>query len=592
MPDKPLTVFTYAASASLAAVALVYFFHPTYLFDGDGSASSAASRKRAIVGLQNPANDCFINCVLQSLAGLNDLRNFLIRENHRRNLVSPEIYDSVPTADPQGKPTNVQKVRSLQHGQVTLGLKEMIDRLNERPLYRKSISAMPFIRVLERAFGSTISKSQQDAQEFLQLVAERLSEEYHAGRKARRRWTHSGAAEADDVRSKENGNPSAGPDAEEGFPLEGKTEGIVECTHCHFTPKATPTSFVMLNLMVPQKSSSTLNECFDAHFKTEYIDDYRCDKCRLNQAVQILQTRLSKVKVDGERERLESDIEKISQAIENDPEKPPPDVSLPDSKQTPKRRIGRHVQITAFPKCLVIHLSRSIFDPRSYSMKNSARVTFPEYLPLGGLLNRKTYRLLGVITHKGTHSSGHYETYRRHQSHVPFPNPHVNQDSGPYSLQPVPPPTITLDTGTPSDPKVMDGSVGAPTVEEHPEGSTNDSSARSSGTHSLPSTQPSSAPEDATDETPKSPTPVLKETPPITKEDNRPDTSETHQSSLSALPSRPKEMVTRESSRLKRRKKPPQDRWWKISDDKIKECKTAEVLGMTREVYMLFYEME
>jgi len=41
-----------------------------------------------------------------------------------------------------------------------------------------------------------------------------------------------------------------------------------------------------------------------------------------------------------------------------------------------------------------------------------------------------------------------------------------------------------------------------------------------------------------------------------------------------------------------RRKKKSNDRWWRISDDKIKECKTGDVLAMQREVYLLFYELE
>jgi ubiquitin carboxyl-terminal hydrolase 16 len=45
------------------------------------------------------------------------------------------------------------------------------------------------------------------------------------------------------------------------------------------------------------------------------------------------------------------------------------------------------------------------------------------------------------------------------------------------------------------------------------------------------------------------------------------------------------------ASRLRRRRKPV-DRWWRISDEKIKECKTSDVLGMQKEVYLLFYEME
>jgi ubiquitin carboxyl-terminal hydrolase 16 len=35
-----------------------------------------------------------------------------------------------------------------------------------------------------------------------------------------------------------------------------------------------------------------------------------------------------------------------------------------------------------------------------------------------------------------------------------------------------------------------------------------------------------------------------------------------------------------------------QTRWWRISDEKIKEASTRDVLSMQREVYLLFYEIE
>jgi ubiquitin carboxyl-terminal hydrolase 16 len=44
-------------------------------------------------------------------------------------------------------------------------------------------------------------------------------------------------------------------------------------------------------------------------------------------------------------------------------------------------------------------------------------------------------------------------------------------------------------------------------------------------------------------------------------------------------------------SRLARRKK-QNNRWWRISDEKVKESRTSEVLGMQKEVYLLFYELE
>ena len=46
-----------------------------------------------------------------------------------------------------------------------------------------------------------------------------------------------------------------------------------------------------------------------------------------------------------------------------------------------------------------------------------------------------------------------------------------------------------------------------------------------------------------------------------------------------------------ENSPLKRKSRRTVNRWWRISDDKIKESKTSDVLGMQKEVYLLFYEL-
>lgn len=600
MPDKPLTVFTYAASASLAAVALVYFFHPTYLLDDPSSTASANSRKKGIIGLVNPANDCFINCNLQSLAGLGGLRVYLIREVHRRDLGGNEVYGVLPDEkdEEEGekkKKLDARMLLSLQAGEVTRGLKAMIDRLNERPIARKTISAAPFIRVLESAFGTTISKAQQDAQELLQIVAERLSEEYHAGHEARKRFRRRARTlihgmEPEDKLEKESldsdskresgqtalseteriltGRSEQGGmmDDEDGFPLEGKTEARVECSFCHFVPKVTPTSFVMLNLMVPQQNHSSLNDCFDAHFKTEHIDDYKCDKCRLVHAIETFTKEMTTTKSSQRRKELNLSLEKLKEALIQDPEKLPQDVALPDIKSAPKRRIARYTEIVTFPKLLIIHLSRSIFDPRSSSTKNLAKVSFPERLPVGGLLKRRHYKLLGVVCHKGTHNSGHYETFRRQHSYAPYSNPHSDKATGPYSSGR----EISKSTSSPTDRPHS----GVPDDNSRPsfttsKESTPSTSPRTSGTSSIPSTLPSSKPEQNPRDS-KSADPIAK--------DEAILNNKTPPSKI-------------DLTRMKRRRKPA-DRWWRISDDKIKECKTHDVLSMTREVYMLFYEME
>ena len=631
MPDRPLTVLTYAASASLAAVALVYFFNPNYLIDGDSSASSASTRKKGIVGLFNPANDCFINSILQSLAGLGDLRLYLIRELHRRELGGPHIYAAVPPVDSNCKNVDGRKLASLQSGEVTQGLKHMIDRLNERPIYRKTISATKFIQVLEHAFETRISKSQQDAQELLQIVAERLSEEYHAGKEARKR-----------ARKLQNGNPSSAevaqlPSApsqedndasesvvselshhttnapiapepvkdeekdtlkeeEEGFPLEGQTTARTECQYCHFVPKASPTTFVMLNLTVPQKSSTTLNECLDAHFKTEYIDDYKCDKCRLEHAVEVFSRNRDSAKSEEQRTSIKSQIAKLQKALEEDPEKAPEGVDLPDTKLAPKRRISRHIEITSFPKVLVIHLSRSMYDPRSSSTKNLAKLSFPERFPVGGILNRRNYKLLGMVTHKGTHNNGHYETFRRQHLYAPYSTPHVDNASGPYSASATPAqsksklqsPKVSVDSSRPLENGAPKSS---PIAAEVASPSTSSPSTSASSTsQSLPSTPPSSGSvSEATAPRPSESSTCQNLAPPTPDNaKNRPSNELKPRPSIASA-SKPTSML--EVNRLKRKKRPA-DRWWRISDDKIKECKTSDVLAMQKEVYMLFYEME
>ncbi|KAL9125738.1 MAG: hypothetical protein Q9217_005109 [Psora testacea] len=627
MPDKPLTVFTYAASASLAAVAIVYFFHPNYLFDGDSSTGTASARKKGIVSLSNPANDCFINCILQSLAGLGDLRIYMIRELHRRELGGPAVYGSIPYRDANGRKIDARELLSLQKAEVTKGLKDMIDKLNERPIYKKTISAAGFIKVLERAFGTTISKAQQDAQELLQVVAERLSEEYQAGRDARKRSRGLGKDErgSEDseamVGSEKFGNVKEDPtptfqailganreeptmenievkepmEEEDGFPLEGQTEARTECQYCHFTPKANPTSFVMLNLMVPQKSSSSLNDCFDAHFKMEYIEDYKCDNCRLTHAIGFLTRNLAKAKTEQATKSIEADIEKLQKAVNEDPEKVPEGVTLPDIKLAPKRTIARHIEITTFPKVLVIHLSRSIYDPRSSSMKNMARVAFPERFPVGGILKRRTYKLLCMVAHKGTHNSGHYETFRRQHSYGPYSNPYSDKTTGPYSAGATPNPSMkpspnvrpTSKSPEPGDPELDLTTAAAERDVDSPESS----SAPTSDSHSLSSTRPSSESEDVAGG-PKGMVITESENPAgsnitstelsLTKRHLAPATGAQQQSKTASVA---------DLNRMKRRKKPV-DRWWRISDDKVKECKMGDVLDMKKEVYMLFYEME
>ncbi|KAJ5467653.1 Peptidase C19ubiquitin carboxyl-terminal hydrolase 2 [Penicillium sp. IBT 31633x] len=612
MQERPTTVAAYAAGASLAAVALFYVFGPNYTIDGDESNDS--NRKKSIVGLSNLANDCFINSVLQALAGLGDLRVYLIHELHRRQLDGPEIYNAL-TSEEELAPARSDKLRELQQGIITQALKEMLDRLNERPIYKKTISARNFIQALEYAFRTRISRNQQDAQEFLQIVLERLCDEYHAGVRARQRAL--GAVRAapstteDEGSTQESssevevriddGSPNGLPaiidtklkeiDQETGFPFEGKMESQIECQFCHYQYKPNQTAFVNLTLQVPQKSSTTLAACFDGLLKTEYIEDFRCDRCRLQHTLDVKTKELARARTQVDRDRLEQEISRLREALASDPEAELEGVVFPPPESIPKRKIGRHMRITSFPKIIAIHLSRSIYD-QSSSSKNAAKVSFPERLPLGSILNQQWYKLLAIVCHKGSHHSGHYESFRRNHIYPPFSTPEVFSS---YAQSR----TASQNPSTVPSPRIVPRSS--------PDSDGNGGISRAGSSTSLSGT---SASVSATQLTPPQPRPTTsgsrrstqsttsgssKQTLSPASDSNSPTTDQGRWSTSAPRPSRSIPRSSQDtptvSSRLRRRRK-PNDRWWRISDEKIKECKTSDVLGMQREVYLLFYELE
>lgn len=551
MPDKNISTIAYACGASLAAVTLFYVFGPTFFIDGDESSGYFDSRKRTIVGLSNPANDCFINSVLQALAGLGDLRLYLIREIHRRELDGAEIYENLPLVLKKGD--RPEKIKDLQRGLVTKALKNMLDALNERPIYKKTITARSMIESLERAYQTRISRNQQDAQEFLQIVLERLSDEFKAGEQARIRRDDGEEAnpDAEEKRSlRRDSLPRGVVAGSDGFPFEGRLESQIQCMYCGFKTKPSISTFVSLTLNVPQGNSATLDQCFDILLKTEEIDDYRCDRCRLKHALEWKNSQMSRTTQDEDRQKLQQDIAKLERAIQEDPEVQPESVELPDSSQAPKRKIKKSMRITAFPKVIAIHLSRSVYDARSYSTKNMAKVTYTERLRLGGILNEHWYRLLGVVCHKGSHNSGHYESFRRNHMYPPFATPDA---WGAYAASSK---SISV--------------APSPVVAARPNSAVSSSSALENEA-SRPNTATTSQ---------RSPSSAAE----------RPETAQTLQRSVTQG-SRP-QIQTHTSTINKSRKRKKQDRWWRVSDDKIKEAKTSDVLGMQREVYLLFYELE
>ncbi|KAJ2775936.1 ubiquitin-specific protease ubp1 [Coemansia nantahalensis] len=163
--------------------------------------------------------------------------------------------------------------------------------------------------------------------------------------------------------------------------------------------------------------------------------------------------------------RLRADADEVAKALRADVQRPLPNIQL---RRAHNQVCTKQVAFAKLPPCLCLHLSRSTYTADGYPVKNPCHVRFPEYLDFapytttghlrmrpelsmidmterhqasrhpgsagagyraGHALGRRTrdalealgpganlqtsYRLQAVVVHIGTHSHGHFITYRR-----------------------------------------------------------------------------------------------------------------------------------------------------------------------------------
>jgi len=168
-------------------------------------------------------------------------------------------------------------------------------------------------------------------------------------------------------------------------------------------------------------------------------------------------------------------------------------------------------------------------------------------LVLGGF-DRKNYRLRSIITHRGGHNSGHYETFRRQVARpVPEEGQELDLSGG----------GITANRSNDTKEEVVPSSRSSAL-------SKNDCSP-------LRKINSSSATADFI--------------------------AERKHEALPATPKKPSLMASTRSSPSKSSRKQQREKktevdnkWWRISDDRANDCKTKDVLAMQKEAYLLFYE--
>ena len=197
---------------------------------------------------------------------------------------------------------------------------------------------------------------------------------------------------------------------------------------------------------------------------------------------------------------------------------------------------------------------------------------------MGGLVDRKEYKLQCVVTHKGGHDSGHYECFRRQIVwRAPYSTPH--------------PPSMV---GTPGI-SVTPSGAAAPNLKEtnSVEEDKRCSFAESNDSVSPVTTSETSTlltvPVDSPGNHISSSASSVRTTTSATQTNM--DGSSAPSPIFNSHPSIGASLkIPMDNEICKKKKVKKNNKWWRISDDKIKEAKTNDVLAQQKEVYLLFYE--
>jgi ubiquitin carboxyl-terminal hydrolase 1 len=383
-------------------------------------------------GLGNMSNSCYQNSVIQGLAALPSLRDYL---------------DKVTAEHP-----------SFTINTTNGALHELISRLNNPANQGQNF----WIRGKLKSMSTF---TQQDAQEYYSKILDELDTEIKKASSSERRSSVSWLEATKSL----DGLPTTGHGPTEGEvnkaepfqvpglrkitpnPLDGLIAQRVGCTSCGYSEGLSLITFNCITVALGASNAYDIRECLDEYTKLEYIDGVECAKCTLLK----LQKTLTPLAAAQPGSAFESRLRDVSEAVKDEKFD---DSTLIKTLNIPKKNWiqsskSKQIVIARAPKSLVLHINRSIFDEMTGAQyKNTAGVLYPKILDLGNwclgsspsgsgqpdmsleewprdpaqsMLTESDkwtttspfqYRLRAAVTHYGSHGNGHYVCYRPHAS--------------------------------------------------------------------------------------------------------------------------------------------------------------------------------
>ncbi|AAS52443.1 AEL242Wp [Eremothecium gossypii ATCC 10895] len=556
----------------------------TWLFPGSSAMFQSSTRKdKHTTGLANNRNDCFANSSIQAWASLPAVSVYLneimeIRKEVLRRMVrssdgahdgaAADEWGEVKAPSPEHKSEAHDMHDSGDHvGQMNLSngvdvrmhaaLADILYQLQQPVAKSTFISLQPLLHTLELIYSAKLSRGQNDAHEFTQLLLETLEKEH----------TELSLMLKGDKRLEGLAVPA--------FPIRGSLADNLVCLRCGGSSKVNVHQFSMHTLPVPNATSADLRDMlFDN--QTETIDDYTCVSCQI-RAILATEKNRGRQGVDSTELAIIEELARLAPSISINEDMPPHLAAYVSAYNKDhcitaalKSTIVKRTVSVDSPRVLILHLSRSVFNGVSYA-KNTCNVTFPEELVINEQLleNNKCvgvravrYKLCAMIKHIGTHSQGHYACFRHKPDFRKDPRTGeiiirsdvISSDAVP---QPAPRMPVPYASSKPSALGRLAALLKTVTGEPPSTVTTNE--------------EPVSKPDASAEQ----------------------DSSGASSASSSGVSSAATKVLPRPQGRprkLKALRRTTTHPWWCISDSYVSECKTSFLLSETKLVYMLYYQ--
>ncbi|KAH9817245.1 hypothetical protein DFH28DRAFT_173882 [Melampsora americana] len=372
--------------------------------------------------INSSSNTCFLNAVLQSLASMPHLINYL------------ELINTFQTE------TQTPVINSLREILLMLNTPKEFKTILRPILVAQAL----FKHGIETGNHSSLFNSeQQDAQEFFVIMIDAIESEVQSLiRSIRSESIQFGIRKEEE---EEEWIESIRKICRS--PFRGLMVNRIGCETCGFTSVFRHSVTDHLSLNVPPKISCSLEECLMDYTKLELLEDYICRKCSIIYTKEIILNQLNQISINSTKEKLKNskkkkvqglkkDLKSLELMILNDDFESENVIGKVLVERVASLKTTKQTMFSRPPDSLTFHISRSTAYARGVSFKNHCQVKYPEYLNLSSfcttsILNRSAhlpisstnpeekedqrywFKLVSVVVHYGSHSFGHYITFRR-----------------------------------------------------------------------------------------------------------------------------------------------------------------------------------